>query len=73
MNQEYIQFFSKEKDLVDDKKMTGINSISTLRQNEINKRKDSFLNEFLNNGKFSILKERVSLVLKAIIVDKFRK
>lgn len=73
VNQEYIQFFSKEKDFVDDKKLTGLNSVSTLRLNEINKRKDLFLNEFLNNGKFGILKERISLVLKAIIVDKFRK
>ena len=73
INQEYIQFFSKEKDFVDDKKMTGLNSISTLRLNEINKRKELFLNEFLNNGKFAILKDRISLVLKAINVDKFRK
>jgi hypothetical protein len=45
VNQEYIQFFSKEKDFVDDKKLSaGLNSISTLRLNEINKRKDLFLN-----------------------------
>lgn len=74
VNQEYIQFFAKEKDFIDDKKMTGLNnSISTLKLNEINKKKDMFLNEFVNSGKFSILKERISLVLKAIIVDKFRK
>jgi hypothetical protein len=44
-----------------------------LRLNEINKRKDLFLNDFTNSGKFSILKERIAYTLKAIIVDKFRK
>jgi hypothetical protein len=44
VNQEYTNFFSKEKDLQEDKKNTGINTVSTLRMNEINKRKELFLN-----------------------------
>lgn len=41
VNQEYIQFFAKEKDFIDEKKNnTGLgNFISTLRLNEINKKK----------------------------------
>lgn len=41
---------------MDDKKNTGFNSVSTLRLNEINKRKELFLNDFNNSGKFTILK-----------------
>jgi hypothetical protein len=41
--------------------------------NEINKRKEQFLQEFIASGKFGVLRERITKTVKAIIVDKCRK
>ncbi len=52
---------------------TNFLSVSTLRINEISKRKEQFLSEFVSSGKYAILRERISKTVKAIVVDKCRK
>ena len=73
ISQEYYNCFSKEKDHQEDRKYSNLGSISTLRLNEINKKKEAFLNDFLSSGKFNLLKNRISQSIKAVVIDKFRK
>ena len=52
--------------------VAGLN-VSALRASELHKRKESFLQELVSSGKYSILAERVGKVVKAVVVDKCRK
>lgn len=40
---------------------------------EVNKRKEMFLEEFYNNGKYALLRSRLDRIIKAICIDKFKK
>jgi hypothetical protein len=73
ISQEYAACFAKEKDYQEDRRHTALSSISTLKLNEINKRKEQFLNEFVSSGKFSTLKDRLSKSIRSVVIDKFRK
>jgi hypothetical protein len=48
-------------------------TVSTLRINEISKRKEQFLVEFAASGKYNVLRERLSKTVKAIVIDRCRK
>ena len=80
ISQEYSTFFAKEKDHVtEDRRMntsnnnTNLLTVSTLRINEISKRKEQFLTEFAASGKYNLLKERITKSVKAIVIDRCRK
>ena len=48
-------------------------NVSTLRINEISKRKEHFLNEFAASGKYNILREKIAKTVKTIVIDRCRK
>lgn len=52
---------------------TNFLSVSTLRINEISKRKEQFLTEFASSGKYATLRDRIAKTVKAIVVDRCRK
>jgi hypothetical protein len=79
ISQEYSAYFAKEKDHGnEDRRLNSSNihnllSVSTLRINEISKRKDQFLSEFAVSGKYALLREKISKTVRAIVIDRCRK
>jgi len=52
---------------------SNYSNISTLKMNELNKRKDAFLQELVSSGKYALISERLVKIVKTIVVDKCRK
>ncbi|KRX07149.1 hypothetical protein PPERSA_09363 [Pseudocohnilembus persalinus] len=68
---EYSNMFQKEMNANQEQK--GKNTLTLQKKQEINKRKEQFIFDFNNTGKYKVLKERLKKSIVKICRDKFQK